>query len=87
MTKDRKYKSLHKLLFLREDVEKGEIDIKDFYINAEKLATKFLTADYSNLDKEISDTLMGIVNMKDTLSFDVTRSLLKDLMNDIDRGE
>lgn len=87
MTKDRKYKSLHKLLFLREDVEKGEINIDDFYINAEKLATKFLTIDYSELDKEVSDTLISIVNMKETISFAVTRSMLMDLMNDIDRGE
>lgn len=87
MTKDRKYKSLHKLLFLREDVEKGEIDIKDFYINAEKLATKFLAMNYSKLDKEVSDTLVGIINMKDTISFEITRSILMDLMNDIDRGE
>ncbi|MDD4804713.1 MAG: hypothetical protein PHN69_06140 [Candidatus Pacebacteria bacterium] len=75
------------MLFLREDVEKGEINIYDFYINAEKLATKFLTSGYSELDKYVSDTLMGIINMKDTLSFAVTKSLLKDLMNDIDRGE
>lgn len=87
MDKNRKYKSLHKLLYLREDVENGKIDIQDFYVHTSKLAVKFLGANYTNLDKYVSDNLIGIVNMRDDISFKVTRSIIMDLMNDIDRGE
>lgn len=86
MTKDRKYKSLHKLLFVRENVRDGIVSMKDFHTNTLKLATQFLSKDYTELDKRVSDELIGIVNMGDNLTFEITRAILLDLMNDIDRS-
>lgn len=87
MTKQTKYQTIHRLLFLREDVVKEKIDVEDFYKNAMKVANRFLGDGYTELDKRVSDELIGIVNMGGNLSFKYTRSILLDLMNDIDRSE
>lgn len=87
MTKDKKYKSLHRLLFTREDVKNDKIPIEDFYVSTMKLATQFLAQNYTDLDKRVADELTGIVNMGDKLTFEITRTMLLDLMNDIDRGD
>ena len=87
MNKIEKYKSLHKLLYLRESVKDNIVPIEDFYISATKLATKFMCDNHTELDAKVSDMLVGIVNMEEKLSFKNTRSMLLDMMNDVDRGE
>lgn len=87
MDRRKKYQKVHKLLFLREDVANDIIPVVDFKKSVTKVATSFLGNNYTELDEIVSDTLMGIVNMYDKLSFEDTRMILLDLMNDIDRGE
>jgi len=87
MDKERKYKNLHKLLYLREGIEKKTVTRLDFKYKVLTVATKFLYLGHSDLDKEISDDLIGIVNMGENLPFDVTRSILLNMMDRVDRSE
>jgi len=87
MNKKTKYRKLHSLLYKREDVRDNVASIDDFYDKALKLATEFLSNDFTVLDKFISDELVGIVNMGKNLPYTTTRSILMGLMNDVDREE
>lgn len=88
VTKAEKIKSIHKVLWVKEDVERGIVPYASFDACVSNCILRFSGTEMDEkLREKILDTLKGIKELGATLSHDEVRSAILGLMGDIDRGE
>lgn len=88
VTKAEKIKSIHKILWVKEDVDNGIVGQDSFDSCVNNCIVRFSGTEMDEkLREKVLDTLKGIKELSDTLSHDEVRSAILGLMGDIDRGE
>lgn len=91
MRKEEQIRYIHKILFVKEDVDNPiiqDVDYKVFDTCVGNTITRFCGLGIDeNLKEKIVETLSGLRYRGDSLSHEEVKSVVLGLMNDIDRGE
>lgn len=88
MNKIEKIKSLHKILFIKENSDNKICLIDDYYSYLTECLVKFCGIENkSKIDERVVLSLKGIRNLGYELTTKEIRSIILGLMNDYDRGE
>lgn len=88
MTKAEKIKAIHKILWVKEDLDNGIVGQDSYDSCISNCLVRFSGTEIDEkLKEKILDTLKGLKELSDTLSHDEVRSAILGLMGDIDRGE
>lgn len=91
MRKDEQIRYIHKILFVKEDVDNPIVEDVDYNVFDTCVAntiTRFCGLNINeNLKEKIIETLSGLRYRGSSLSHDEVKSAVLGLMNDIDRGE
>lgn len=90
MDKQEKIRSLHKILFIKEDIDgnKNNVSNKTLESYITNCCVRFKGVDMEDsLRDKIVETLVGLKEYACTMSHEDVKSIILGLMNDIDRRE
>lgn len=89
MTKEEKFRAIHKVLHFKEDWDKGKVTEEVFYKVLTNCYVKISGAEFNdnNLKDNTITTLKGLRETYSELSYKDMRTILLGLMGDIDRGD